>query len=155
MDSIRVIALLAHPILACVLIYWIWQQYSWRKKGTTLKGEERKKALALHEKNGSLMVWAATAVILIAFIGRMIAGWRTNGDFLSEIWPTNLHGFIGPLGLILFVVMTNMGKKVKKMRLAGEKTNLEKLKHGRAADFLMVLIFIHAFLGFLYLFSIL
>ena len=42
MDYIRVIALLAHPILASVLIFWLWQQYSWRKKSKSLKGEERK-----------------------------------------------------------------------------------------------------------------
>ena len=45
LDLVRTSALLAHPILACGLIYWIWWQYSWRKKNTVLKGEKRKEAL--------------------------------------------------------------------------------------------------------------
>ena len=52
MDYIRVIALLAHPILASALIFWMWQQYSWRKRSKSLKGDERKSALEQHEKFG-------------------------------------------------------------------------------------------------------
>tara|TARA_B100000683_G_scaffold181867_1_gene175224 strand:+ start:9413 stop:9880 length:468 start_codon:yes stop_codon:yes gene_type:complete len=155
MDYIRVIALLAHPILASALIFWMWQQYSWRKKNKTLKGEQRKLALEKHEKSGEMILWAGFVVVGIAFVGRMIAGFRSEGDIFAEIWPTNLHGFIGPLGLILLLIMVNLGKKTKAKRVAGESYSVEKTKHGRAADFIMALIFIHAFLGFLYIFSVL
>lgn len=151
----RNLALLAHPLLACGLIFWIWIQYSWRKKSSLLSGEERKKALEQHEKMGNRLVWATLIVILVAFIGKAIAGWRTNGDVFSEIWPTNLHGFMGPLGFILLVVLARLGKQARAARIAGEKFTHLKLKHGRAADFIIIIAVIHAFLGFLYLFSVL
>ena len=154
MDYIRVIALLAHPILASALIFWMWQQYSWRKRSKYLKGDERKSALEQHEKFGEYILWSGFAVIGVAFLGRMIAGWRSEQDIFAEIWPTNLHGFIGPLGLILLYFMTRFGKQAKANRLAGESFAVEKSKHGRAADFIMALVFIHAFLGFLYIFSV-
>jgi len=144
MDFVRAIALLAHPVLACALIFWIWRQYSWRKASKGMKGQIRKDALEKHEKNGQFILWAGFA-----------AGWRSSGDIFAEIWPTSLHGTIGPLGLALLLIMTNLGKTVKRKRLAGEKFANEKLKHGRAADFIMALIFIHAFLGFLYIFAVL
>ena len=155
MDYIRVIALLAHPILASVLIFWLWQQYSWRKRSKSLKGEERKMAMEKHEKSGEMILWAGFGVVGVAFIGRMVAGWRSEGDILAEIWPTSLHGFIGPLGLVLLLIMVNLGKKTRAKRLANESFAVEKTKHGRAADFVMALVFIHAFLGFLYIFSVL
>jgi hypothetical protein len=37
----------------------------------------------------------------------------------------------------------------------GEKFSHHRIKHGRAADLIVVLVFIHAFLGFLYLFMVL
>ena len=154
MDYIRVVALLAHPILASALIFWMWQQYSWRKKSKSLKGIDRKSALERHEKFGHYILWSGFAVVGIAFLGRMIAGWRSEQDIFAEIWPTNLHGFIGPLGLILLFIMTRFGKQAKANRLTGESFAVEKTKHGRAADFIMALIFIHAFLGFLYIFSV-
>ena len=144
-----------YPILACGLIYWIWWQYSWRKKNTVLKGEKRKEALENHEKMGNRLVWATFVVIMIAFIGKAIAGWRSNGDVFSEIWPTNLHGYMGPLGFILLVVLARMGKQTRDARISGKKFTHMKLKHGRAADFIVIIAIIHAFLGFLYIFSVL
>ena len=57
----------------------------------------------------------------------MIAGWRSEQDIFAEIWPTNLHGFIGPLGLILLFIMTRFGKQAKANRLAGESFAVEKI----------------------------
>ena len=34
---------------------------------------------------GDRLVWATFFVIMVAFIGKAIAGWRTNGDIFSEI----------------------------------------------------------------------
>lgn len=154
MDYVRLFALLAHPILAVALIIWMWKQYSWRKKSNELRGHERKLALEKHETNGKIILYSGFAVVLIAFIGRMIAGYRSEGDIFAEIWPTSLHGFIGPLGLVLLVVMTNLGQKAKQQRDAKESFNQTKIKHGRAADLIMIFIFIHGFLGFLYIFSV-
>ena len=155
LDLVRTLALLAHPVLACGLIYWIWWQYSWRKKSSELKGELRKEALNQHEKMGDRLVWATFFVIMVAFIGKAIAGWRTNGDIFSEIWPTNLHGYMGPLGFILLLILARMGKQTRDARLEGKKFSHLKLRHGRAADFIIIIAIIHAFLGFLYIFSVL
>ena len=84
MDFIRAIALLAHPVLACALIYWIWQQYSWRKTSKGMKGQLRKDALEKHEKNGEFILWSGIIVVVVAFIGRMIAGWRLVAIFLRK-----------------------------------------------------------------------
>ena len=40
-------------------------------------------------------------------------------------------------------------------RQAGESFAVAKLKHGRAADLIIYLVFIHAFLGFIYTFDVL
>ena len=85
MDYIRVIALLAHPILASALIFWMWQQYSWRKRSKSLKGDDRKSALEQHEKFGEYILWSGFAVVGVAFLGRMIAGWRSEQDIFAEI----------------------------------------------------------------------
>lgn len=112
-------------------------------------------AMEKHEESGEMILWAGFGVVGVAFLGRMVAGWRSEGDILAEIWPTSLHGFIGPLGLVLLLIMVNLGKKTRAKRLANESFAVEKTKHGRAADFVMALVFIHAFLGFLYIFSVL
>ena len=154
MDYVRAVALLVHPILASVLIYWLWQQYSWRKNSKSLKGDARKAAIDKHEKSGEMILWSGFIVVGIAFLGRMVAGWRSQGAVFAEIWPTNFHGFIGPLGLVLLLIMVNLGKKTKAKQENNESYTTEKLKHGRAADFIMALVFIHAFLGFLYIFAV-
>ena len=84
MDFVRAIALLAHPILACALIIWIWKQYSWRKTSKGMKGQVRKDALEKHEKNGQFILWAGFIVVLIAFIGRMVAGIDPVAIFLRK-----------------------------------------------------------------------
>tara|TARA_B100001079_G_scaffold173820_1_gene149115 strand:+ start:580 stop:1068 length:489 start_codon:yes stop_codon:yes gene_type:complete len=155
LDIVRTLALLAHPILASGLIYWIWWQYTWKKRNTILKGEERKAARENHEKTGKRLVWATFIVIVIAFIGKAIAGWRSNGDAFSEIWPTNLHGYMGPLGFILLLLLARLGKRTRDARVNGENFSHMKVKHSRAADFIIIIAIIHAFLGFLYIFAVL
>jgi hypothetical protein len=39
--------------------------------------------------------------------------------------------------------------------VAGESFAVAKLKHGRAADLIIYMVFIHAFLGFIYTFDVL
>jgi hypothetical protein len=48
-----------------------------------------------------------------------------------------------------------MGKKAKIAREQGGSFSNLKLKHGRMADIVVALVFIHAFLGFLYIFAVL
>jgi hypothetical protein len=48
-----------------------------------------------------------------------------------------------------------MGKETKVAREQGESFSNLKTKHGRMADLVIALVFIHAFLGFLYIFDVL
>jgi hypothetical protein len=152
---VNAFVLLLHPLLASALLIWIWWQYSWRRKSHELKGEERIDARGRHERMGERLLWSTLGVILVAFMARAIVGWRTEGDALSNLMPESLHGFMGPVGFGLLYALARMGRKAKVSRENGEKFSHHALKHGRAADLIVVLVFIHAFLGFLYLFYVL
>ena len=62
---------------------------------------------------------------------------------------------MGPVGFGLMVFMARLGKQARTQRQAGESFAVAKLKHGRAADLIIYLVFIHAFLGFIYTFDVL
>ena len=154
MDVVRVAILLLHPLLASLLLVWIWWQYSWRKKSYELKGDERKSALLSHEKNGNRLVWATFFVICIAFLSRAFVGWREGEAVLTSLIPGSLHGFMGPVGFVLLLVLARMGRQARNARKNGESFKHIALRHGRAADLIVVLVFLHAFLGFLYIFAV-
>ncbi len=155
MDSARTIALLIHPLLALVLIFWIIKQYGWKKQSRELKGEERLAYRQKHERIGEIVVWSAIIVASMGFVGRMIAGWITNGDITSELMPESLHGWTGPIGVIMLWSMARWGRSARDLRDTGESFQVPKSKHSRAADLIISLMAIHAFLGFLYIFSVL
>ena len=155
MDSARTIALLIHPLLALTLIFWMIKQYGWKRQSRELKGEERLAHRKKHERIGEIVVWSAIVVASMGFVGRMIAGWVTSRDITSELMPESLHGWTGPLGVILLWIMARWGRSARDLREAGEKFHVPKSKHSRAADLIISLMAIHAFLGFLYIFSIL
>jgi hypothetical protein len=154
MDLIHIAVLLLHPLLATGLLGWIWWQYSWRKKSHDLKGEPRKKALSQHEKYGNWLIWSAFFVICVAFSSRAFIGWRENKSFVDALEPS-LHGFMGPIGFVLLFLLARMGRQARDARNEGEKFTHHALKHGRAADLIVALAFIHAFLGFLQIFKVL
>jgi hypothetical protein len=155
MDTVQLVVLLLHPLLASGLVVWVWWQYSWRRKSHELKGEERAHHLARHETNGERLLWATGAVILVAFAARGFTGWYEGKPWLAALIPQSLHGFMGPVGFALMVLMTRYGKQARTQREAGESFAVAKLKHGRAADLIIYLVFIHAFLGFIYTFDVL
>ena len=91
----------------------------------------------------------------MAFMARGFTGWYEHGDPWSAMVPQSLHGFMGPVGFGLMVFMTRLGKRARDQREAGESFTTAKLKHGRAADLIIYMVFIHAFLGFIYTFDVL
>ena len=155
MDLTTTIVLLLHPLLASGLVVWIWWQYAWRKKSYELKGEERAVHLARHERNGERLLWATGGVILVAFAARGFTGWYDGQGVVTSLMPQSLHGFMGPVGFGLMVFMTRLGKQARAQRTSGESFHATKLKHGRAADLIVYMVFIHAFLGFIYTFDVL
>ena len=155
MDLINAFILLLHPVLATLLLVWIWWQYSWRRKSFELKGEQRNEARSRHETMGERLLYSSFGVIAIAFMARATVAWRSGEPVISSLMPQSLHGFMGPVGLGLLYALARMGRKARDARMDGEKFSHHRIKHGRAADLIVVLVFIHAFLGFLYLFMVL
>jgi hypothetical protein len=155
METLPLLVLLLHPLLASGLVVWVWWQYAWRKKSHELKGEERASYLSKHESNGERLLWATGGVILVAFAARGFVGWYEGDEVLAALLPQSLHGYMGPVGFALMVALTRFGRQAQAQRLAGESFATSKLKHGRAADLVVYLVFIHAFLGFIYTFDVL
>ena len=72
-----------------------------------------------------------------------------------SVFPSALHGWFGIVGIVVLTITVRKGRLVKKQRDTGEKFTFELQRHGRASDVMMVLIVLHAFLGFIYLFQLL
>lgn len=105
-----------------------------------MKGVSRQEELLRHEKIGERILQAAIISVLIAFIARYYTG--------MGLLPGSLHGFTGPIGIVLLYIMARWGRNSR-------KDKLQKAKHGRAADLLVALMVFHSFLGFLYIFEVL
>ena len=139
MGTANTIILLLHPITAAAILGWMWWQYGWKKKSREMKGVSRQEELLRHEKIGERILQAAIISVLIAFIARYYTG--------MGLLPGSLHGFTGPIGIVLLYIMARWGRNSR-------KDKLQKAKHGRAADLLIALMVFHSFLGFLYIFEV-
>lgn len=146
--------MLIHPLLAVVVVFWLVRQYGWRKKGMTLKGDGRKAALARHQQHGERLLWAGISLALIAFIARAISGMIVNDDWTSDLLPENIHGFSGPIGLVLLWLVVRYGRSTAEKQSENKSFAVERTKHGRASDMMMALVMIHSFLGLIYTFQV-
>ena len=152
--EVRTIIMLIHPLLATAFVFWLIRQYGWRKKGMTLKGEARKKALERHQRNGELILWGGIVLALVAFVARAISGFLVEDDWTSDLLPQSIHGFTGPIGLILLWSVVRYGRITANKKQSKDSFAIERTKHGRASDLMMALVMIHAFLGLIYTFQI-
>ena len=146
--------MLIHPVLATAFVFWLVRQYGWRKRGMSLRGDERKKALARHQQHGELLLWAGISLALIAFVARVISGLLVNDDWSSDLLPQNIHGFSGPIGLVLLWLVVRYGRTTAEKMEENESFAVERTKHGRASDMMMALVMIHSFLGLIYTFQV-
>ena len=154
-DPLRTTILLLHPIAALALVWMFVRQRRWRDQNILLKGDERKDALADHEATGEWMVRATIGVIGLAFAAQ-IARARIDGIGWSEyIVPDHFHGWVGFLGLFLMLILRKHGRATRTLKDSGESFSRSKQTHGKISDVMLLLIIIHAFLGFLYLLRIL
>ena len=154
MSVLRTVIMLIHPLLAVILVTWLVRQYGWRKRGMALSGEERKTSLKRHQKHGEYILWAGITLALIAFLARAISGYIQEGDITSDLLPQSLHGYTGPIGLILLWLVVRYGKHTASSKEDDEKFSVKRMKHGRAADLVMILVMFHSFLGFIYTFQV-
>ena len=120
----------------------------------TLRGDERKQALARHQRHGEWLLWAGISLALVAFIARAVSGMITENNWASDLLPQNIHGFTGPIGLVLLWLVVRHGRKTAEMKEQNESYTSERTKHGRASDLMIALVMIHSFLGLIYTFQV-
>lgn len=120
----------------------------------TLRGDERKQALARHQRHGEWILWAGISLALVAFIARAVSGMITENNWASDLLPQNIHGFTGPIGLVLLWLVVRHGRKTAEMKEQNESYTSERTKHGRASDLMIALVMIHSFLGLIYTFQV-
>ena len=152
MDPTLVLILLLHPIAALLVIREFILQRDWRKKSLELKGQERASELRRHEIEGERLFRLVIAVIGLAFLARLVSASLSGEDLgYDDLMPGHFHGWGGLLGLLLMTYLWILGRRASSRKAAGESFSRTKDLHGRLSDVMMMLIIIHAFLGFLYL----
>jgi hypothetical protein len=159
MDPTNLVIILLHPIAALAVIGWMIRQHRWRQRGRLMKGEERKIAVTSHERDGERLYILAWLLVLMGFTSNAFYRIRTEDiAFPEALMPSGaggLHAGGGLIGLILITILWRKGRMTRDLRNSGEPWALEKQRHGRASDAIMVLIGLHAFLGFLWLVQLL
>ena len=152
MDPALVLILLLHPIAALLVIREFILQRDWRKKSLELKGQERASESRRHEIEGERLFRLVIAVIGLAFLARLVSASLSGEDLgYDDLMPGHFHGWGGLLGLLLMTYLWVLGRRASSRKAAGDSFSKTKNLHGRLSDVMMVLIIIHAFLGFLYL----
>ena len=155
MDPVSTAVLLLHPIAALTLIWIFVRQRHWRQQNLLLRGTERTAALESHQATGDRMMAAVIGVIALAF-GAHIARANLDGlEMTAYLVPGHFHGWVGLLGLLFMITLWRVGRKTRDLKSGGDSFARSKELHGRISDVMMILITIHAFLGFLYLLKIL
>jgi len=154
-DLVSTSVLLLHPIAALTLIWVFVRQRHWRQQNLLLRGTERTTALENHQATGDRMMAAVIGVIALAF-GAHIARANLDGlEVTAYLVPGHFHGWAGLLGLLFMITLWRVGRKTRDLKSRGKPFAHSKELHGRISDVMMVLVTIHAFLGFLYLLKIL
>ena len=155
MDPLRTTVLLLHPIAALALIWMFVRQRRWREQNKTLRGEDRQQELAEHEATGEWMVRATAGIIGLAFAAQIARAGIDGVELTEYIIPDHFHGWVGFLGLFLMLILRKHGRATRSLKESGESFARSKQMHGKISDVMLLLVIIHAFLGFLYLLKIL
>ena len=154
-DYVITAVLLLHPIAALPLIWMFVRQRRWRQQSLLLRGAERAASLEDHQVTGDRMMAAVIGVIALAF-GAHIARASLDGlEATTYLIPGHFHGWAGLLGLLFMITLWRMGRKTRDLKSEGKSFTRSKEFHGRISDVMVMLVVIHAFLGFLYLLKIL
>jgi len=147
--------LLLHPIAALTLIWMFVRQRRWRQQSLLLRGTERAASLEDHQATGDRMMAAVIGVIALAFGAHIVRARLEGLEATAYLAPGHFHGWAGLLGLLFMITLWRMGRKTRDLKLEGKSFARSKEFHGRISDVMVMLVVIHAFLGFLYLLKIL
>ena len=152
--ALATIGVLLQPLAAVAIISAFFHQREWRQERTKLSHETRNEAISRHEKLGNRIFLYVIFVICLAFISKIIYFQINNGEVtFSDLVPNHFHGWAGIIGLFLMIYLRQLGMKAKKNKKNKKSYGKISNLHGRVSDVMTYLIIIHAFLGFLYLFT--
>ena len=98
---------------------------------------------------------ATVGLVLVAVFARAAAGYIEEGRVTAMLLPTSLHGWTGPLGLWVLWTTVRHGRQALVAMEGNQSMVAPRTRHGRAADLMLLLVAVHAFLGFLYTFAVL
>ena len=155
MEPARLAIILAHPVAALFLIWLFFVQRKWKEKSSTLTGNDRKNSIAEHETMGDRIALATIGIVSLGYASNVARGLVDHNDPTEYLLPGHFHGWAGTIGLAMMFVLWRLGRKTKEARDAGDKFARTKEIHGKVSDLVALLVVIHAFLGFLYLLTIL
>jgi|TARA_B100000959_G_scaffold278137_1_gene335944 hypothetical protein len=154
-EPVRLAIILAHPFAALFLIWSFFVQRKWKEKSSTLSGNDRKASIAEHETMGDRIAMATIGIVFLGYVSNVARGWVDHNDPTELLLPGHFHGWVGTIGLALMFVLWKLGRNTMEARDAGDKFARTKEIHGKVSDLVALLVGIHAFLGFLYLLTIL
>jgi hypothetical protein len=154
-DPVSTAVLLLHPITALTLIWLFVKQRRWRQQNLLLRGTERATALDVHQATGDRMMAAIIGVITLAFGAHIVRARLEGLEATAYLVPGHFHGWAGLLGLLFMITLWRAGRKTRDLKSQKKSFAHSKEFHGRISDVMMMLVTIHAFLGFLYLLKIL
>lgn len=154
-EPVRTAVILAHPVAALCLIWAFYRQRAWRKESSSLSGAERGAAVENHESMGDIVAMATIAIVVLAFVSNAARGVIDYDDPTRLLIPGHFHGWSGIIGVSLMFFLWRLGRKTKEARDSGDSFSRTKEIHGKLSDIMGILLGIHAFLGFLYLLTIL
>ncbi|MED5158791.1 MAG: hypothetical protein VYD62_01080 [Candidatus Thermoplasmatota archaeon] len=107
-----------------------------------------------HQATGDRMMAAVIGVIALAFSAQLARAQFDDVEATAYLVPGHFHGWAGLLALAMMLILWRMGRKTRDLKAEGQSFARSKKMHGRISDVMMMLVFIHAFLGFLYLLQI-
>jgi hypothetical protein len=154
-DPVRATIILVHPLAALSLIWLFYGQRRWRRDSHVLDKDGLRASVERHESMGVRITVATLCIVVMAFGSNAIRGLIDANDATSYLLPGHFHGWTGLVGLMLMLVLWMLGRKTQDAKTAGESFAKEMQMHGRLSELMAVLAVIHAFLGFLYLLTIL
>ena len=155
MDPVNTAVLLLHPLTALGLIWLFVKQRRWRQQNLLLRGTERATALDAHQATGDKMMAAVIGVIALAFGAHIVRASLEGLEATAYLVPGHFHGWAGLLGLLFMITLWRAGRKTRDLKSQKKSFAHSKEFHGRISDVMLLLVTIHAFLGFLYLLKIL
>ena len=101
------------------------------------------------------MMAAVIGVIALAFGAHIARASLAGLKVTTYLVPGHFHGWAGLLGLLFMIALWRVGRATRDLKSKGKTFAHSKELHGRISDVMMMLVTIHAFLGFIYLLKIL